>query len=53
VYRGQEQLTPESASDPQEKARLEQIQKELQQLGTGEAILQKLTKDMAQGRNKP
>ncbi len=53
VYRGQEQATPESVSDPKEKARLEQIQKELQQLGAGEAILQKLTKDMAEGKNKP
>jgi hypothetical protein len=53
VYREQEQLTPEKAGDPQEKAKLEQIQKELQQLAAGEAILQKLTKDMAEGRNKP
>jgi hypothetical protein len=51
-YPSEEQLKPENAKDAKEKAKLEQIQKELQELGVNEATIQKITKDMAEGKNK-
>jgi hypothetical protein len=53
AYPTQEQLTPENAKDDKEKAKLVQIQKELHELGVNEAIIRKLTKDIAEGKNKP
>jgi hypothetical protein len=53
VYPAHEQLNPERAKDAEEKTRLEQVQKELRELGASEAVLQKLTRDIAQGKNKP
>src|SRR5262249_14593774 len=51
-YPEDEQLKPEGAKDEKEKAKLEQIKKELEELGVNEATIQKITKDMATGKNK-
>jgi hypothetical protein len=51
-YPNEEQLKPENAKDSKEKTKLEQIQKELQELGVSQDTIRKITKDMATGKNK-
>jgi len=52
AYPDEEQLKPENAKDPKAKAKLEQFQKELQELSNQEATIQRIVRDIIQSKNK-
>jgi len=52
AYPDEEQLKPENAKDPKVKAKLEQIQKELEELSNKEATIQRIIREIVQRRSK-
>ena len=51
-YEGYEQLVPEKAKNAEERDKYEMIQRELKGLAESQTTVEKITNDIAKGRNK-